>query len=628
MLLVMASCVALATAYSNPYPYTHKNCGIEQTITDTPQKVITMNQGATEFMLAMGLQNNIAGQRAVSELDPIWPRYAEAYATIAVINTTGYPSDEQMVDEYKADFIFASWRSAFREKETPKVHAEDTAGSPGVWSDKTGVAPCDGENSDWWAEGSTYNATNPHGYSTCRSQLHAKGIGTWLEPVSCEDPDLRQSGTPETVYEAITTLGRIFNVPTVASKLIDDMKHDFKLAAETLAKSAAYSLTAVWLDCVSCCSNQTVYPGEWAFVGSGGGAPHLIMNESGLTNAFADRENSWACVKLEEIVAADPDVMIVVDASFDPALEKIEFMHNHSLFCNSRFVRQADYIKVPFSASTLGPRNGAAALDIVSAALHVITGSMELNGESGVDFFDPLMLADRTKDLKCPVDPSKVKYMKTTYTNCGVRNTLTKTPERVVTIHQGATEFMLAMGLEDKMVGTATMDDVIWPRYAEAYNQIPILSKGEPTEKQIMDVSADFIVGAYSSAFAEFRGTNCVFDSCKGIFSNDTVGPCDGENSDYFPAGDGSKTPYSTCRPQLHAAGIGTWLWEDYCEDPALRPAGGATEDTVYAAVEQLGHIFNVPHVASKLIADIRNDFKVAEDALKASGMKSLKAVI
>jgi iron complex transport system substrate-binding protein len=75
MLLAMASCVALATAFSKPYPYTHKNCGIEQTISDTPQKVITMNQGATEFMLAMGLQNNIAGQRAVSELDPIWPRY-------------------------------------------------------------------------------------------------------------------------------------------------------------------------------------------------------------------------------------------------------------------------------------------------------------------------------------------------------------------------------------------------------------------------------------------------------------------------------------------------------------------------------------------------------------------------
>ena len=45
-----------------------------------------------------------------------------------------------------------------------------------------------------------------------------------------------------------------------------------------------------------------------------------------------------------------------------------------------------------------------------------------------------------------------------------------------------------------------------------------------------------------------------------------------------------------------------------------MRPAGGATEDTVYAAVKQLGRIFNVPHVASKVNADIQNDFKVAKE--------------
>ena len=102
-----------------------------------------------------------------------------------------------------------------------------------------------------------------------------------------------------------------------------------------------------------------------------------------------------------------------------------------------------------------------------------------------------------------------------------------------------------------------------------------------PTEQQIMDVRTDFIVGAYSSVFAEVRSTGKTGDSSEGVFSNATVGPCDGEDSDFFPAGSGNKTLYSTCRPQLHAAGIGTWLWEDYCEDPALRPVGGATEETV-----------------------------------------------
>lgn len=47
------------------------------------------------------------------------------------------------------------------------------------------------------------------------------------------------------VYQTISTLGDIFNVPTVANKLIDDMKNDFKVAEETLKNSAGHSLTAV-----------------------------------------------------------------------------------------------------------------------------------------------------------------------------------------------------------------------------------------------------------------------------------------------------------------------------------------------------------------------------------------------
>ena len=46
-------------------------------------------------------------------------------------------------------------------------------------------------------------------------------------------------------------------------------------------------------------------------------------------------KNSWSCVTLTDIVAADPDVMIVVAAAFDTSMEKIDFMHNHSLFCSA-----------------------------------------------------------------------------------------------------------------------------------------------------------------------------------------------------------------------------------------------------------------------------------------------------
>ena len=89
------------------------------------------------------------------------------------------------------------------------------------------------------------------------------------------------------------------------------------------------------------------------------------------------------------------------------------------------------------------------------------------------------------------VCPSKVG--ETTYTNCGVTTTLGKTPKRVVTMNQGMTEFMLAMGLEGHMAGTAYLDDSIWPKYEAVYNAIPVLSSSYPTDAQIMEVNADFI---------------------------------------------------------------------------------------------------------------------------------------
>ena len=68
-------------------------------------------------------------------------------------------------------------------------------------------------------------------------------------------------------------------------------------------------------------------------------------------------------------------------------------MHNHTEFCNAHYVKNADYIKFPFSASTVGPRVGAAALDMVGAALKVVNkGESAMNFGSGVDFFDPEVL--------------------------------------------------------------------------------------------------------------------------------------------------------------------------------------------------------------------------------------------
>ncbi len=76
-------------------------------------------------------------------------------------------------------------------------------------------------------------------------------------------------------------------------------------------------------------------------------------------------------------------------------------------------------------------------------------------------------------------------------------------PTKAVTVNQHATEVMLALGLEDSMVGTAYLDDVIYEPLQEAYNQVPVLSETSPSKEQIIEAEADFIYGGWASFFSE-----------------------------------------------------------------------------------------------------------------------------
>ena len=74
-------------------------------------------------------------------------------------------------------------------------------------------------------------------------------------------------------------------------------------------------------------------------------------------------------------------------------------------------------------------------------------------------------------------------------------------PQRAITMNQHVTEIMLALGLEDRMVGTAYLDDGIHPDYQEAYESVPVLSDTYPSKESILAVEPDFIYAGWESAF-------------------------------------------------------------------------------------------------------------------------------
>ena len=75
----------------------------------------------------------------------------------------------------------------------------------------------------------------------------------------------------------------------------------------------------------------------------------MHLQEAGLTNIFAESEGGWVCVNASDVISAAPDVAVIIDANWDLALSKIDYLHNRSDFCAMPFVLQADYIKVSAS---------------------------------------------------------------------------------------------------------------------------------------------------------------------------------------------------------------------------------------------------------------------------------------
>jgi iron complex transport system substrate-binding protein len=384
--------LAAVVASQGGYNVTVQNCGMTRTLTSVPTRAITMNQGATEFMLAMGLHGSMVGTAYLD--DAIWPRYAAAYAAIPVLSSS-YPNETHIMAQ-TPDFIVGSYSSAFR------AVYNTSRGERGIFSSKT-VGPCLGNGSEWGQS-----------WTTCRPQLHANGIGTYLFQDACEDSSMRPAAvTEETVYEEMRALASVFDVD--AETLIADMKQDFSQAAGLISSGMHGSLLkTVWLDCVGRCCSVPEGQEEQVFVGGGTGAPNMLMKEAGLTNVFAERSGGWTCVNVSDIAVAKPDLIVVVDAAWDTAIDKIKFLYDDAAFCQLEVLRAARFVSIPFSATTLSPRNGPAALDLAVAALHVRTGSQTATQESGVTSFSPYFLQAQTACSSCPLVMTYVVYDDTT----------------------------------------------------------------------------------------------------------------------------------------------------------------------------------------------------------------------
>lgn len=160
--------------------FTYEIYGKEYSInfSQAPKRAVTMSQFMTEMLLALGLEDNIAGTAFMD--NEIYPEFKEAYDNIPILSDK-YPSKEILFSK-EPDFV-SGWTSAFDEK---RVASADEMISMGA------------------------------------KPFLAKSIS--------------KDGSLEVLYQDFLDLGTIFRVEDRASKLVNDMKDEIKLVQDKIGE--------------------------------------------------------------------------------------------------------------------------------------------------------------------------------------------------------------------------------------------------------------------------------------------------------------------------------------------------------------------------------------------------------
>ncbi|WP_307844285.1 putative F420-0 ABC transporter substrate-binding protein, partial [Sanguibacter suaedae] len=153
-----------------------------------------------------------------------------------------------------------------------------------------------------------------------------------------------------------------------------------------------------------------------------------------------------------------------------------------------------------------------------------------------------------------------------TLDNCGVEVTVDAAPERVVTIKSSTTEMLLALGLGDRVVGTAYPDGPVaeWLADAAEGNEAIAspLSDKVPGSEAVLELEPDLVYAGWESNL-----------TAEGAGDRETLG----------------------------TMGVATYVSPSACKDPAYQPAPLTYED-VFAEILEVGGVFDVQGAAQELV--------------------------
>lgn len=167
--------------------------------------------------------------------------------------------------------------------------------------------------------------------------------------------------------------------------------------------------------------------------------------------------------------------------------------------------------------------------------------------------------------------------------NCNHPVKVPAPPSRAVSIDQSATELLLSLGLQDRMVGTAGWNDPVLPELADANSRVPRIGELTPSLERVLADNPDFVYATFNWSFTD-----------------EGVGP----------------------RKRFKDVGVTTYQSPSECEAQTEMRERALTIDDLYGEITDIATIFGVRDRGDQLISQMRSRVRAATKGVQANSLR------
>ena len=261
-----------------------------------PKRAISNDVNLTEMMLVLGLADHMVGYTGISGWKTLDEEMRANVKQLPELSSK-YPTKEVIVGA-NADFFFAGWNYGM------KVGGE--------------VTP---------------------------ETLEPFGVKVYELTESCTHIMKKGKASIDDMYADLLNLGAIFNVEDTAKNLVDSYKSELKSFKDDL--ETGEPVRAFVYD-----SGE-----DTPFTAGLYAMPTALIEAAGGVNVMNGFEKSWGTVTWEEVVAQNPEVIVIVNYGSVTAEQKRAFMMSNPAFANIDAVKNDRFVTLEYVEATPGPRN-------------------------------------------------------------------------------------------------------------------------------------------------------------------------------------------------------------------------------------------------------------------------------